>query len=312
MVAAAFPGLLIPAVQQVFTGPYMNAAIQVIIVNYNAGETLPRCIESVLASNEQLMIKIVDNASTDGSVDQIQSLFGQQENVRILRNNENIGFSRAVNAVAEKAEEEYLLILNPDCELFPGALGQLKQALDNDSGAALSGPRVVDREGKVQKGTLRHFPDPWNSAVTVTGLWRLGRWFPAFKGVNRHKDRLPAANAKAEAVSGACMLVRREAFEGIGGMDEGYGLHCEDLDLMYRLLQGGFHCVFVPAARVFHQQGVSSSSRPLWVHRQKHLGMQRFFLKFQAQRYPFPLRWLVIAGIWLRYVVTLPWVLIRQ
>ena len=289
----------------------MSAEIQVIIVNYNAGETLARCIESVLASNERLVIKLVDNASTDGSADQVQSLFGQQENVRILRNNENIGFSRAVNAAADKAEEEYLLILNPDCELFPGALGELKQALENDSRAALSGPRVVDREGAVQKGTLRNFPDPWNSAVTVTGLWRLGRWFPAFKGINRHQDCLPAANVKAEAVSGACMLVRRRAFEDVGGMDEGYGLHCEDLDLMYRLQQSAYHSVFVPAARVFHQQGVSSSSRPLWVHRQKHLGMQRFFRKFQAQRYPFPVRWLVITGIWLRYVVTLPWVLIR-
>jgi GT2 family glycosyltransferase len=290
----------------------MNAAIQVIIVNYNAGETLARCIQSVLASNEQVIIKIVDNASTDGSADQVQSLFGRQEKVSILRNNENIGFSRAVNAVAETAEEEYLLILNPDCELFAGALGQLKQALDNDSHAALCGPQVVDRDGAVQKGTLRKFPDPWNSLVTVTGLWRLSRWFPAFNGVNRHQDCLPATNVIAEAVSGACMLVRRQAFEDVGGMDEGYGLHCEDLDLMYRLQQGGYHCVFVPAARVFHQQGVSSSSRPLWVHGQKHMGMQRFFRKFQAQRYPFPVRWLVIAGIWLRYVVTLPWVLIRQ
>ena len=290
----------------------MKAAIQVIIVNYNAGETLARCVESVLASNQHLVIKIVDNASTDGSADQVQGLFGQHENVSILRNNENIGFSRAVNAVAETAKEEYLLILNPDCELFSGALGQLKQALDNDSRAALSGPRVVDREGAVQKGTLRDFPDPWNSLVTVTGLWRLGRRFPTFKGVNRHQDCLPAANVKAEAVSGACMLVRRQAFEGVGGMDEGYGLHCEDLDLMYRLQQDGYHCVFVPAARVFHLQGVSSSSRPLWVHRQKHLGMQRFFRKFQAQRYPLPVRWLVYAGIWLRYIATLPWVLIRN
>ncbi len=290
----------------------MNSAIQVIIVNYNAGGALARCVESVLASDDHIVIKIMDNASTDGSADRVQSLFGRQEKVSVLRNNENIGFSRAVNAVAETAEEEYLLILNPDCELFPGALGQLKQALDNDSLAALSGPRVVDREGAMQKGTLRDFPDPWNSLVTVTGLWRLGRRFPALKGVNRHQDCLPAANVTAEAVSGACMLVRRQAFESVGGMDEGYGLHCEDLDLMYRLQQEGYHCVFVPAARVFHQQGVSSSSRPWWVHRQKHLGMQRFFRKFQAQRYPFPLRWLVIAGIWLRYIATLPSVLVRR
>ena len=95
-------------------------------------------------------------------------------------------------------------------------------------------------------------------------------------------------------------------------MDEAYGLHCEDLDLMYRLQQQGNHCVYVPAARVFHQQGVSSRSRPFWVHRQKHLGMQRFFRKFQAKRYPLPMRWMVVAGIWLRYFLTLPLVLLRN
>ncbi len=290
----------------------MIGAIQVIIVNFNAGETLSRCVQSVLSSREKLRITVVDNASADGSAEQIQSLFGRLENVEIRCNEQNIGFTRAVNAAAGMGDEEFLLILNPDCELLPGALGHLQQALDDDPLGALSGPTVVDRTGMVQKGTLRRFPDPWNSLVTLTGLWRLGRWWPACKGVNRHHSELPDSNTAVEAVSGACMLVRRKAFAAAGGMDEGYGLHCEDLDLMYRLHQQGSHCVFVPAARVFHQQGVSSRSRPFWVHRQKHLGMQRFFRKFQAERYPFPVRWLVIAGIWLRYAVTLPWVLIRN
>ncbi len=290
----------------------MTAAIQVIIVNFNAGETLTRCVQSVLSTRGKLNITVFDNASADGSAAQVQSLFGRLENVEIFCNDENIGFARAVNAAAGMGNEELLLILNPDCELLPGALGHLKQALENDPDAALAGPTVVDRTGAIQKGTLRRFPDPWNSLVTMTGLWRLGRWFPAFKGVNRHQSGLPESNAMAEAVSGACMLVRRQAFENVGNMDEAYGLHCEDLDLMYRLQQRGNHCIFVPAARVFHQQGVSSRSRPFWVHRQKHLGMQRFFLKFQAERYPFPVRWLVIAGIWLRYAVTLPLVLIRN
>ncbi len=290
----------------------MIGAIRVIIVNFNAGETLARCIQSVLSTREKVIITVVDNASADGSAEQIQSLFGQLENVEIRFNEQNIGFARAVNVAAGMGDEEFLLILNPDCELLPGALRHLKQALDDDPLGALSGPTVVDRTGIVQKGTLRRFPDPWNSLVTLTGLWRLGRWLPACKGVNRHQSELPDSNTAAEAVSGACMLVRRKAFDAAGSMDEGYGLHCEDLDLMYRLQQQGNHCVFVPAARVFHQQGVSSRSRPLWVHRQKHLGMQRFFRKFQAERYPFPVRWLVIAGIWLRYLLTLPLSLIRN
>jgi hypothetical protein len=125
-------------------------------------------------------------------------------------------------------------------------------------------------------------------------------------------EQLPAGTVPAEAVSGACMMLSQTVFLEMGCMDGAYGLHCEDLDLMYRLRQRGFHCLIVPSALVFHQQGISSSSRPLWVHWQKHRGMQRFFLKFQADKTVFPMRWLVIAGIWLRFCVTLPLVWFRS
>ena len=108
------------------------------------------------------------------------------------------------------------------------------------------------------------------------------------------------------------MLLKYSAFDEVKGLDSNYGLHCEDLDLMYRLRQRGYHCLLVPAARVYHRQGVSSRSRPLWVHWQKHLGMQRFFRKFQARSHAFPVRWLVLAGIWLRFAATLPLALLRH
>lgn len=108
------------------------------------------------------------------------------------------------------------------------------------------------------------------------------------------------------------MLVNKAAFLELGGLDEAYGLHCEDLDLMYRMEKAGMKRLFVPTARVYHLQGVSSSSRPAWVHWQKHRGMQRFFTKHQGDRYALPLRWLVIVGIWARFLVTLPLVLIRK
>jgi len=290
----------------------MAPSIRVIIVNYNAGEAIAACVQSVLAAGERIEIMVYDNASSDGSAALVQSLFSKHENIEVIQDVENIGFSRAVNVAAKSGEEEYLLFLNPDCELLPGALGQLQRALEKDPEAALAGPAIVNRLGVVQRGTLRRFPDPWKSFLTFSGLWRLGSRIPVFSGVEMHQTGLPESNTAAEAVSGACMLVRRKQFMDAGCMDEGYGLHCEDLDLMYRLHLGGYHCVVVPAARVFHRQGVSSRSRPLWVHRQKHLGMQRFFCKFQAERYAFPVRWLVIGGIWSRYVLTLPWVLARN
>ena len=162
------------------------------------------------------------------------------ENLEIIQDTENIGFSRAINAAANARDEKYLLFLNPDCELLPGSLEYLKEALEKDSSAALAGPLVVDRQGNVQKGTLRRFPDPWKSFLSVTGLWRLGRIdFPPSRVWNTFIQSLPESTTAAEAVSGACMLVRREPFMDCGGMDEEYGLHCEDLDLMYRFRTAG-------------------------------------------------------------------------
>jgi len=290
-----------------------NPVVEVIIVNYNAGDALTRCVQSVLAQQEPVRITIVDNASGDNSIASLRSNVGTQENLVIVSNGENLGFARAINLAAHQLDRAgpYLLILNPDCEMLTGSLAALGHALDSDPGAALAGPVVVNREDQPLRGTLRRFPDPWRAFLTFSGLWRLGRWLPSFRGVEM-VDSLSTETVQAEAVSGACMLLRQSEFHQMGGMDGAYGLHCEDLDLMYRLRQLGHYCLLVPSARVYHAQGVSSGSRPLWVHWQKHRGMQRFFLKFQADQTFFLLRWLVISGIWLRFAVTLPLAWIRR
>jgi hypothetical protein len=301
----------------------MAPRIDAIVVNYNAGEALLRCMRSLLdqqlPAGVALSLTVVDNASTDGSADRAERAFGGWPGFTLLRSPDNPGFATAVNRALPArdttqqpaADTDCLLILNPDCELAPGALAALFHALQDDPAAGLAGPLVTDAAGRPQRGTLRRFPDPWNSFVSFSGLWRLGGRWPRFRGVEM-SAALPAVTTPAEAVSGACMLLRTSAFLESGCMDERYGLHCEDLDLMYRFRQGGWHCLYVPQARVVHLQGLSSSSRPLWVHWQKHRGMQRFFQKFQARRYPWPLRWGVLAGIWLRYAVTLPRVALRR
>ena len=175
----------------------------------------------------------------------------------------------------------------------------------------MAGPSVVDRHGAPSRATFRRFPNPWRSFLTFSGLWRLGRSLPVFQGVEPIRE-LPVEVTEAEALSGACMLVKADDFLEVGGMDEGYGLHCEDLDLMYRFSKRERNRLFVPESRVYHASGISSRSRPVWVHWQKHRGMHRFYLKFQATGHFFLFRWLVIAGIWLRFLLTLPWVLLKK
>lgn len=283
----------------------MAAPTRVIVVNFNAGEALMRCVQSVLAVDEPLHLIVADNDSTDGSCELLRARFGASQRLEILENASNLGFGRAVNACGLRAQEPWLLVLNPDCELRPGALPVLRGALESDASAALAGPRVVDGDGRVLRGTLRTFPGPLSAIGTASGLSTLARWLPALRDVDRSDEALPAETVQADAVSGACMLMRTEVFRALGGFDERFEMHFEDLDLMRRMHDHGWRCLFVPAATVVHDQGTSTRSRRWWVHRQKHLGMQRYFDK-HASGSSAVSRALLRAGIWLHYVLTLP------
>ncbi len=291
---------------------WTTVSIETIIVNYNAGEVLQRCLKALLASNEQTKITLIDNASSDGSAENISNLYGHHQGIEFLFNATNLGFAAAVNAVARRSSAQWLLILNPDCILRTDALTRLRGALESDGQAALAGPMVLDDSGRVQRATARRFPGPLKSFMTASGLWRLGKWFPGFIGVEIDVATLGNDAEICEAVSGACMLVRRSALAELDYLDEGYAMHCEDIDLMYRLAANGWHCLFVPRAVVVHIQGESSRSRPSWVHFQKHRSLARFFKKFQAGSTSAPIRALVYAGIWLRFMVLWPLVLIRN
>lgn len=287
-------------------------SVATIIVNFNAGELLQQCVSALRRSTVHTSLTIVDNASSDGSTESLRNLYGNQSGIEFLFNPSNLGFAAAVNAIASRVEADYLLILNPDCMLEPTALEHLQTALDNDSDAALAGPAVYDGSGNIQRATARRFPTPWKSLMTASGLWRLGKWFPALHGVEVNVHKLSSGAEVVEAVSGACMLVKRSAFAAVGYMDEAYCMHCEDLDLMYRLAKKGWHCLYVAQASCVHSQGKSSGSRPTWVHYQKHRGMVRFFRKFQAGTTSLPVRMLIYTGIWLRFVILWPLVLIRR
>ncbi len=280
-------------------------------MNYNAGRALRRCVASLLDEGVA-EVRVVDNASTDGSIEILEAAFPGHPSLRVTRNTTNVGYSKAVNAAADRVGEGRLLVINPDAHLCPGALTRLETALDQAPGVALAAPLVRDAGGTPEPAAFRPFPDAWRSFVHFTGLSRLAGDGGALEGVRLSPDAWPTDNAPAEAVSGACFLVDAATFAGLGGFDTHYPFHCEDLDLMYRLKAAGHGRVFVPGAEAVHDQGISSASRPLWVHRQKHRGMQRFYRKFQAGRHAAPVRWLVQAGIWGHWAVTAPWVWLKS
>lgn len=290
----------------------IEGAVRVIIVNYNAGEGLLACVEAALDAPETGRVVVADNASSDGSLELLESRFAGEARLEVRRNQANLGFARAVNGVARDCEAPYLLVLNPDCLLQEGALTSLVEAMQADEQAGIAAPWVTDADGKVQKGTWRRLPDPWRSLLTLSGLHRWSKRVPALSGIEGSGAGRPEGPTRVEAVSGACMLLRASAAKRVGFFDEQYAMHCEDLDLMFRLREAGYHCLLVPQARAVHVGGVSSASRRWWVHRQKHAGMHRYFRLHLAANHAPPMRWLVYLGIWGHYLVTLPLVPFRR
>lgn len=290
----------------------MAAAITAIVVNYNAGPVLMRCVRSVLSSGTSVELRVVDNGSSDGSIERLRNTTRPGSGLEILQNASNLGFGRAVNGAAAGVASDWLLVLNPDAVLEAGALAALRDALAADPGAAVAGGDVRDAHGTPEPAAVRRFPSTRRALMSALGLARLERWLPALQGVTVPISLRPTETTPVDAVSGACLLLRREAFEAVGGFDPGYALHCEDLDLMKRLSDAGWRCLYVPAAQVVHEKGVSSRSRPLWVHTQKHLGMLRYDRKFHPGGAHLPARAAVAVGAWLHWLLTLPWVWLRR
>lgn len=287
-----------------FLSSQVNAShvnISVIVVNYNAGPLLTDCVKSALGADTEIIV--VDNDSYDSSIDLLITRFPEQRYpIRIIVNESNLGFAAACNVGAKAARGRHLLFLNPDCKLDSDAIQTMLAVLGKNPEAGMVGGLLVDPDGTEQGGGRRAVPTPWRSFVRAFGLSRFAsRWPELFFDFHLHRQPLPAHPIEVEAISGACMMIRREALSSVGLWDEGYFLHCEDLDWCMRFHQAGWNILFVPDARIVHHQGTCSRARPFFVEWHKHRGMIRFYRKFFREDYPGALMLLVSLGVWLRF-----------
>lgn len=289
-----------------------DATCEAVIVNYNAGQTLTDAVRALLRCQEVREVIVVDNRSEDGSIEALADTFTGDDRLRILRNSDNLGFARGCNAASAHFQSPYQLFINPDCIVEPSSVGTLIATLESTPNAGMAGPLLMNPDGSEQPGGRRGVPTPWRSFVRAFGLSRLNERYPRlFSDFLLHKQPLPDRPADVEAISGACMLVRHEVVRQVGPLDEGYFMHCEDLDWCMRFRQQGWRILFVPAAHVRHHQGTCSRSRPVFVEWHKHKGMMRFYRKFFRHQYPGPLMWLVGLGVGLRFILVAARALIR-
>lgn len=263
-------------------------------------------IRNALHSTAAVELIVVDNASEDRLPACVEHEFAEDARLRLLRNERNLGFGTACNQASRLAVGDMIMFLNPDCLIEDSTIAALREVAAAHPDAGLLGVHVVDSQGRGERANRRRDPLLQRALATATGLSRLQQRFPNLAGVE-----LPSALAMApveavDAVSGACMMVSRRAFDAVGGFDEGYFLHCEDLDLCRRIRDAGFKVLHVASIRVVHAQGSSSRSRPAFVAFHKHRSMWRYFRKFDpAARNPV-LRLMVWLGIWAHFSCMLP------
>ena len=257
-----------------------------------------------MQSDCQIQVFVSDNNSSDNSLQLLRAALPNEPRLTIVENGENLGFSRGNNRVLPLLpNSEFILFLNPDCLLQPDSISQMMQIMAQYPRAGLASCLIVNPDGSEQRGCRRQLPTPWQSLVQVLQLQRVFPNSRHFRSFNLNDTPLPGEPISIEATSGAFMLVRRSALESVGPLDEGYFLHCEDIDWCARFSLAGYQVLFVPTVKITHYQGSCSKQRPIRVEWHKHRGMLRFYRKFYAQRYPLPLMWAVYCIITLRMVL---------
>ncbi len=247
--------------------------VTVIVVNWNTRDLLARCLRSLYDAAEGLTLEVivVDNASQDGSVEMVRERFPQ---VRLVENDENVGFARANNQAMPFATGRYLLLFNSDAVATPGAIRALVSLADSEPRAGVVGAQLLNPDGTFQ-ASYTPFPTLWQEFLILTGLGRamLGDHYPS-----RGPEEERGAQI-VDRVEGACMLVRREAYEQVGGLDERYFMYAEEVDWCYAMNKAGWQVWYQPAAKVIHFGGGSSRHRRPQREGDLYQSRVRFFRK---------------------------------
>lgn len=272
----------------------------IVVVLANSGPLTRECVTRALASDVPVEVILVDNGSSDGVPESIERAHAGDDRLRVIYNRANLGFGPAVNRGVAQARGERLLVLNPDCLVDPDTVSRMAAHLDPHT--AIVGAVVVDDNGRPDPASRRH--DPLLRRAINTKLGRAG-------GIDI-AGPLPEGAEDVEIVSGAIVLMPRAAFERLGGFDETFFLHCEDMDLCRRARDLGYRVVLAGDVRVLHGKGVSSRRRPVFVSRHKHRSMYLWFRRHDpAARNPL-VRAAVGAGIWAHFLAKIPGQLLRN
>jgi GT2 family glycosyltransferase len=239
-----------------------------IIVSWNAKRHLLNCLNSLqrCAAGLEYEILVVDNASGDGSAEAVREGFPQ---VKLICNSANVGFARANNQALREAKGSYLLLVNSDIEVLPDCLQVLVTEIGRRQRVGVIAPRILNGDRTLQASCYR-FPKLWRAAAEAVGLHR---FFPSLVYCS-HEHCAPV-----EALNGCFLMVRREAFAQVGGLDERFFMYAEDIDWCKRFSDCGWDLVYVPEAQVIHYGGQSSANAPVRFYLEMQKANRQYYMK---------------------------------
>jgi len=266
-------------------------AVRVVTVAFNPGEELETFATSLAeATAREVTLVVVDNGTRTDVVDDVARRHG----ARVLRPGTNLGYGAAANLGAREGEEPWVVVANPDIRWEPGSLDELLDAAARHPRAGSLGPQILNTDGTVYP-SARAIP----SLTEGIGHALFVRVWPGNPWTRRYHRRQEQQQVEHAVgwLSGACLLLRREAMRELGGFDESYFMFFEDTDLGDRLGQAGWENVYVPAARVVHDQGASWRERPAPMIRAHHRSAEQYLHRRYAAWYQLPLRVAISLGL---------------
>lgn len=272
-----------------------RAGIAVIVVSHQSASTLEECLRRLRAADGVTEMRVIDNASSDGTLDIIQRHAARDPRVRFIGNPDNPGFAVACNQGAKESTAPWLAFVNPDLLVETDTLSRLRAHAGGLDGEALLGVDLVDEAGVRDEAARRRDPDFGAMLSSPAAASKLGVRMDATVELQQ-----------VDALSGALMLMPRALFDRLGGFDEGYRLHAEDLDLCRRARAAGAKVAVANDIQVVHVRGVSSRARPAFVEWHKHRGLWRYFRTFEASSHRWPVRAAVWLAIWGHALIQLP------
>lgn len=269
--------------------------LSIIIVNYNTKELTLKCLRSVFASqtNFEYEVFVVDNASKDDDAEVLKKGFPQ---ATVISAKKNFGFAGGNNIALRQAQGKYILLLNSDTEVQPNTLDNSIKYLDAHLQVGAMSCKVLLPDGSLDKACRRKFPNPWNSFLRLFGLRK-------FSDYNFSGDL--DKTQEVDAVAGAFMMVRREAINKVGFLDEEYFMYGEDLDWCWRIKEAGYKIMYVPTSLITHFKYGSSRLIPFRMIRAAHNAMKIFYRKHYATQYNWLFNQFVYLGINLRMFLVL-------